>query len=166
MAHQYIYVMKDLKKVVPPKREILKGIWLSFYPGAKIGVIGGNGAGKSTLLRIMAGVDREFLGEAWPAEGVRVGYLPQEPQLLLLDEIVAGMTREEKEDIARFTLDIRDEFGIAVLMIEHDMQVVMDLSDRVYVLDFGRLIAEGTPAEVAANPAVLAAYLGEEADLA
>jgi sulfate-transporting ATPase len=81
MAHQYIYVMKDLKKIVPPKREILKGIWLSFYPGAKIGVIGGNGAGKSTLLRIMAGVDKEFLGEAWPADGVRVGYLPQEPRL-------------------------------------------------------------------------------------
>lgn len=85
-----------------------------------------------------------------------------EPRLLLLDEIVAGMNREEKEDIARFTLDIRDEFGIAVLMIEHDMQVVMDLSDRIYVLDFGCLIAEGTPAEVAANPVVLAAYLGEE----
>jgi energy-dependent translational throttle protein EttA len=81
MAHQYIFVMKDLKKIVPPKREILKGIWLSFYPGAKIGVIGGNGAGKSSLLRIMAGVDREFLGEAWPADGVRVGYLPQEPRL-------------------------------------------------------------------------------------
>jgi ATP-binding cassette ChvD family protein len=81
MAHQYIFVMKDLKKIVPPKREILKGIWLSFYPGAKIGVIGGNGAGKSTLLRIMAGVDRDFLGEAWPADGVRVGYLPQEPRL-------------------------------------------------------------------------------------
>jgi energy-dependent translational throttle protein EttA len=81
MAHQYIFVMKDLKKIVPPKREILKGIWLSFYPGAKIGVIGGNGAGKSTLLRIMAGVDKEFLGEAWPADGVRVGYLPQEPRL-------------------------------------------------------------------------------------
>jgi ATP-binding cassette ChvD family protein len=81
MAHQYIFVMKDLKKIVPPKREILKGIWLSFYPGAKIGVIGGNGAGKSTLLRIMAGVDTDFLGEAWPADGVRVGYLPQEPRL-------------------------------------------------------------------------------------
>ena len=81
MAHQYIYVMKDLKKIVPPKREILKGIWLSFFPGAKIGVIGANGAGKSTLLRIMAGVDRDFLGEAWPADGVRVGYLPQEPRL-------------------------------------------------------------------------------------
>jgi branched-chain amino acid transport system ATP-binding protein len=86
-----------------------------------------------------------------------------EPKLLLLDEIVAGMNREEKEDIARFTLDIRDEFGIAVLMIEHDMQVVMDLSDRVYVLDFGSLIAEGTPAEIAEHPAVLQAYLGEEA---
>jgi sulfate-transporting ATPase len=81
MAHQYIFVMKDLRKIVPPKREILKGIWLSFYPGAKIGVIGGNGAGKSTLLRIMAGVDTDFLGEAWPADGVRVGYLPQEPRL-------------------------------------------------------------------------------------
>jgi len=86
-----------------------------------------------------------------------------EPSLLLLDEIVAGMNREEKEDIARFTLDIRDEFGIAVLMIEHDMQVVMDLSDRAYVLDFGQLIAQGTPAQVAADPLVLAAYLGEEA---
>jgi len=87
-----------------------------------------------------------------------------EPALLLLDEIVAGMNREEKEDIARFTLDIRDEFGVSVLMIEHDMQVVMDLSDRVYVLDFGTLIAEGSPAEVASNPEVLRAYLGEEVD--
>ena len=87
-----------------------------------------------------------------------------EPRLLLLDEIVAGMNREEKEDIARFTLDIRDEFGVAILMIEHDMQVVMDLSDRIYVLDFGCLIAQGTPAEVAANPLVLQAYLGDEAE--
>src|SRR5882762_9926720 len=81
MAHQYIFVMKDLRKVVPPSREILKGIHLAFYPGAKIGVLGANGAGKSTLLRIMAGVDKDFLGEAWPADGVRVGYLPQEPRL-------------------------------------------------------------------------------------
>ena len=73
--------MKDLRKVVPPSRIILDGIWLSFYPGAKIGVLGANGAGKSSLLRIMAGVDHDFQGEAWAAAGTRVGYLPQEPQL-------------------------------------------------------------------------------------
>lgn len=84
------------------------------------------------------------------------------PSLLLLDEIVAGMNREEKEDIARFVLDIRDELDIAILMIEHDMQVVMDLSDRVYVLDFGSLIAEGTSAQVAADPRVIQAYLGTQ----
>jgi energy-dependent translational throttle protein EttA len=78
---QYIYVMKDLRKVVPPNREVLKGIWLSFFPGAKIGVVGPNGSGKSSLLRIMAGVDTEFQGEAWPAKGTRIGYLAQEPQL-------------------------------------------------------------------------------------
>jgi sulfate-transporting ATPase len=81
VAQQYIYVMKDLRKVYPPNREVLKGIWLSFYPGAKIGLIGANGAGKSTLLKIMAGVVKEFMGEAWPAEGVKVGFLQQEPQL-------------------------------------------------------------------------------------
>jgi ATP-binding cassette ChvD family protein len=81
MAPQYIFVMKDLRKVTPQGKEILKGIWLSFFPGAKIGVLGANGAGKSTLLRIMAGVDKDFEGEAWPAAGTRVGFLPQEPQL-------------------------------------------------------------------------------------
>ena len=81
MAGEYIFTMRDLRKVVPPSREILKGINLSFYPGAKIGVLGSNGAGKSTLLRIMAGVDRDFLGEARPLPGTRIGYLPQEPQL-------------------------------------------------------------------------------------
>src|SRR3954447_24425876 len=81
MTAQYTFVMKDLRKLVPPKREILKGIWLSFYPGAKIGVLGNNGAGKSTLLRIMAGADEDFLGEALPAPGLKIGYLPQEPQL-------------------------------------------------------------------------------------
>lgn len=78
---QFIYVMKDLRKIVPPKREILKGIWLSFYPGAKIGVVGPNGSGKTSVLKIMAGVDTDFLGEAWPAKGTRVSYLPQEPRL-------------------------------------------------------------------------------------
>jgi energy-dependent translational throttle protein EttA len=81
MAGEYIFTMRDLRKVVPPSREILKGIYLAFFPGAKIGVLGGNGAGKSTLLRIMAGVDRDFLGDARPLPGTRIGYLPQEPQL-------------------------------------------------------------------------------------
>src|SRR5438876_6572852 len=81
MPGEYAFVMKDLRRVVPPKREILRGIYLSFFHGAKIGVLGANGAGKSTLLRIMAGVDRDFLGEAFPAAGLRIGYLSQEPQL-------------------------------------------------------------------------------------
>ncbi len=80
-AYQYIYVMKDVCKTFSGGKEVLKHIWLSFFPGAKIGVLGPNGAGKSTLLKIMAGLDTEFQGEAWPAEGVSVGYLPQEPQL-------------------------------------------------------------------------------------
>jgi len=97
MAYQYIYTMKDLRKVVPPKREILKGIWLSFFPGAKIGVLGANGAGKSSLLRIMAGVDSDFLGEAWAADGVRTGYLPQEPRLDL-DKDVRGNVEDGVAD--------------------------------------------------------------------
>ena len=78
---QYIYHMHRLSKIVPPRREILKNINLSFYPGAKIGVVGPNGSGKSSLLRIMAGLDQDFLGEAWAAKGTRIGYLAQEPQL-------------------------------------------------------------------------------------
>ncbi len=81
MAPQFIYVMKGLRKVVPPSRIILDDIWLSFYPGAKIGVLGPNGAGKSSLLKIMAGIDQEFQGEAWPHKGTKIGYLPQEPVL-------------------------------------------------------------------------------------
>ena len=81
MAAQYIYVMKGLRKVYPGGREILKDCWLSFLPGAKIGVIGTNGAGKSTLLKIMAGLDKDFSGEAWAAQGTHIGYLPQEPVL-------------------------------------------------------------------------------------
>jgi len=81
MAHQYIYTMQNLRRVHPPNKEVLKGIYLSFYPGAKIGVLGSNGSGKSTLLRIMAGVDKDFFGDAKPADGIRIGYLPQEPAL-------------------------------------------------------------------------------------
>jgi ATP-binding cassette ChvD family protein len=80
-AYQYIFTMKALSRVHPPDKKVLEDIWLAFLPGAKIGVLGANGAGKSTLLRIMAGLDRDFSGEAFPAEGVSVGFLPQEPQL-------------------------------------------------------------------------------------
>lgn len=80
-SYQYSYVMKGLGKVYPGGKQVLKDIYLSFYPGAKIGVIGVNGSGKSTLLRIMAGLEKEFIGEAWAADGLRVGYLPQEPEL-------------------------------------------------------------------------------------
>ncbi|HET6610362.1 MAG TPA: energy-dependent translational throttle protein EttA [Kofleriaceae bacterium] len=103
MAHQFVYVMKDLRKVVPPRREILKGIWLSFLPGAKIGVIGGNGAGKSSLLRIMAGVDREFDGEAWPADGVSVGYLAQEPELDPTKDVLGNVEEAVAETRALLT---------------------------------------------------------------
>jgi energy-dependent translational throttle protein EttA len=81
MAHQYIFTMQNLRKVVPPQRDILRGIWLSFLPGAKIGVLGLNGAGKSSLLKIMAGVDKDFAGDARPADGIRTGFLPQDPRL-------------------------------------------------------------------------------------
>src|SRR5690606_21759514 len=78
---QYVYSMHRLGKIVPPKREILKDISLSFFPGAKIGVLGLNASGKSTLLRIVAGVDTDFNGEARPMQGIKIGYLPQEPHL-------------------------------------------------------------------------------------
>src|SRR5512133_3127872 len=78
---QYVYTMNRVGKIVPPKRVILRDISLSFFPGAKIGVLGLNGSGKSTLLRIMAGVDKEFEGEARPQPGIKIGFLPQEPQL-------------------------------------------------------------------------------------
>ncbi len=109
MADQYIFTMQNLRKVVPPQREILRGIYLSFFPGAKIGILGLNGAGKSTVLRIMAGIDKEFTGEAYPAEGIRIGYLPQDPQLdpkkTVLENVEEGVA-PLKALLARF-----DELG-------------------------------------------------------
>src|SRR5512139_146077 len=95
---QYIFTMNRVGKVVPPKREILKDISLSFFPGAKIGVLGLNGSGKSSLLRIMAGVDKDYHGEARPQPGIKIGYLPQEPQLNL-DKDVRGNIEEAVQPI-------------------------------------------------------------------
>ena len=89
--------------------------------------------------------------------------LAMEPQVLLLDEPMAGMNVEEKQDMCRFVLDVNDEFGTTIVLIEHDMGVVMDISDRVVVLDYGKKIGDGTPDEVRANPDVISAYLGTSA---
>jgi ATP-binding cassette ChvD family protein len=123
--------MKDLRKVVPPSREILRGIWLSFYPGAKIGVLGANGAGKSSLLRIMAGVDQDFQGEAWPHEGTRIGYLSQEPQL------DSSKNVKENVDVAvKPTLDLLKKFEeisnkFAEPMSDDEMTKLLDQQARV-----------------------------------
>src|SRR3974377_1639209 len=104
-SYQYIYVMKGLGKTYPGGREVLKDIWLSFLPGAKIGVLGPNGAGKSTLMRIMAGIDHEFGGEAWAAEGAKVGYLPQEPELDAAKDVqgnVMEALQDQKALLERF----------------------------------------------------------------
>jgi ATP-binding cassette ChvD family protein len=116
MAGEYIFTMRDLRKVVPPSREILKGIYLSFYPGAKIGVLGANGAGKSTLLRIMAGVDKDFQGDARPLPGTRIGYLPQEPQLDPAKDV-----RGNVEDGVRSTRQLLDDFNAIAMKFTEPM---------------------------------------------
>jgi energy-dependent translational throttle protein EttA len=130
---RFIYVMKELRKVVPPNREILKGIWLSFYPGAKIGVVGSNGSGKSSLLRIMAGVDKDFNGEAWAAEGTRIGYLPQEPELdpaLDVRGNVEEAVKSQRELLRRF-----DEVNAAFGDVSDDDEMNKLLEEQARIQD-------------------------------
>src|SRR5688572_28671837 len=129
MAPQFIYVMKGLRKVIPPSRIVLDDIWLSFYPGAKIGVLGPNGAGKSSLLRIMAGVDKDFQGEAWPHKGTRIGFLPQEPQLDPSKDVrgnVEEAVREQRALLNRF-----NEISAAFAEPDADFDKLMEEQARV-----------------------------------
>ena len=107
---QYVYTMQSVSKIVPPKRTILENINLSFFPGAKIGVLGLNGAGKSSLLRIMAGVDTEIEGEARPQKDIKVGYLPQEPQLDD-DQTVRGNVEQGVGEIMKILSEYNEVCG-------------------------------------------------------
>ena len=139
VSHQYVYVMSRLCKTWPGGKEVLKNISLSFLPGAKIGVLGLNGAGKSTLLRIMAGVETEFRGEAWAADGIKVGYLPQEPELDpsldVAGNVLAGMGRAKdlvdrfNEVSAKFAEEMTDDEMNAVIAEQAELQEEIDAID-------------------------------------
>ncbi|MBI0534289.1 energy-dependent translational throttle protein EttA [Roseomonas sp. KE2513] len=126
-AYQYVYVMKDLTKSYPGGREVFKGITLSFLPTAKIGVLGPNGAGKSTLMRIMAGQDKEFGGEAWAAEGVKVGYLSQEPWL------------DPNKTVGE---NVRDAFGSLTADLERFNEISMKFGEEMSEDEMNTLLAE------------------------
>ena len=144
MAHQFVFTLRDLRKVVPPDRVILDGITLAFLPGAKIGVLGPNGAGKSSLLRIMAGVDQDYLGEAHAAEGIRIGFLPQEPQLDAtktvlgnVEEGVAdtrGLLHRFEQVSARFAEELSEEETNQLLEEQAKLQDAID-SANAWELD-------------------------------
>jgi energy-dependent translational throttle protein EttA len=138
-AYQYIYVMKGLGKTYPGGREVLKDIWLSFLPGAKIGVLGANGAGKSTLLRIMAGEERDYAGEAWAADAVRVGYLAQEPALDpakdVFGNVVEGLAETKalvdrfEAVSARFAEDLAPDEMDRLIAEQAELQEKIDRAD-------------------------------------
>lgn len=138
-SYQYIYVMKGASKVYPGGKQILKETWLSFFPGAKIGIIGNNGAGKSTLLKIMAGEDRDFNGEAWLADGATVGYLPQEPELdktkTVYENIVSalqgqkGILDEFNSISAKFAEPMTDDEMNTLLARQGELQEQIDALD-------------------------------------
>ena len=136
---EFVYVMKGLSKTYPGGKQVLKDIWLSFYPGAKIGIVGVNGAGKSTLMKIMAGMDPDFTGEAWAAKGVRMGYLPQEPQLdptkNVRDNVMEGVAAKQalvdryNEIAANYSDETAEEMG--KLQDEIEAQGLWDLDSQV-----------------------------------
>src|SRR5579863_2514136 len=136
---QFVYVMKGLSKTYPGGKQVLKDIWLSFYPGAKIGIVGVNGAGKSTLMKIMAGMDKEFTGEAWAADGVRMGYLSQEPVLDpskdVRGNVMEGVAAKQalldryNEIAANYSDETADE--MAKLQDEIEAQGLWDLDSKV-----------------------------------
>ncbi len=136
-AYQYIYVMKGLTKIYPGGRKVLENIWLSFLPGAKIGVLGHNGAGKSTLLRIMAGLDKDISGEAWAADGVSVGFLQQEPQLDAAKDVLGNVMEgvgataallKEFEDVSNAMADPDADFD-TLLAEQAELQEKIDHAD-------------------------------------
>src|SRR6202034_1481956 len=136
---QYVYVMKGLSKTYPGGKQVLKDIWLSFYPGAKSGIVGVNGAGKSTLMKIMAGMDKDFTGDAWAADGVRMGYLSQEPQLDpdkdVRGNVMEGVAKKQalvdrfNEIAANYSDETADE--MAKLQDEIEAQGLWDLDSKV-----------------------------------
>src|SRR5471032_3036009 len=136
---QFVYVMKGLSKTYPGGKQVLKDIWLSFYPGAKIGIVGVNGAGKSTLMKIMAGMDKDFTGDAWAADGVRMGYLSQEPQLdaakNVRENVMEGVAKKQalvdryNEIAANYSDETADE--MAKLQDEIEAQGLWDLDTQV-----------------------------------
>ncbi|MEK9708578.1 MAG: ATP-binding cassette domain-containing protein, partial [Alphaproteobacteria bacterium] len=136
---QYVYVMKGLTKAYPGGRKVVEDVWLSFLPGAKIGVLGLNGAGKSTLMKIMAGLDKEFQGEAWAADGVSVGYLPQEPDLDsakdVLGNVMEGVAKTKalldrfNEVSMKFAEEMTPEEMDTLIQEQADLQSEIDAAD-------------------------------------
>jgi sulfate-transporting ATPase len=136
-AYQYVYVMKDVAKSFGGGKKVLSDITLSFMPGAKIGVLGPNGSGKSTLLKIMAGVDSEYQGEAWAADGVKIGYLEQEPQLDSSKNVRENVTEGLKE--VKALVDRYNEIGAEMADPDCDMDALMaemgELQEKIDAVD-------------------------------